>query len=162
MSDERRMASQGEAEVPTAGGLSEEHKGAARGPGSGPFDREINVRRILAIGGWLAALALVAHLAMWLLYRALETRERKLDPLPPPVAEALVPRQPPEPRLQTTPEIDLARLRAKEEAVLRTYGWVDQNAGIARLPIDRALELTLLHGLPLATEEVHAAPAPTP
>ena len=37
----------------------------------------------------------------------------------------------------------LADLRAKEKAALTTYGWIDQQAGTVRLPIDRAVELTI-------------------
>ena len=37
----------------------------------------------------------------------------------------------------------LAEHRAKEQAESTTYGWVDQKAGIVRLPIDRAIELTV-------------------
>ncbi len=37
----------------------------------------------------------------------------------------------------------LADLRAKEHAAATTYGWIDQSAGIVRLPIDRAMELTV-------------------
>ena len=37
----------------------------------------------------------------------------------------------------------LADLRAKEQAAATSYGWVDQPAGVVRLPIDRAIELTV-------------------
>jgi hypothetical protein len=30
----------------------------------------------------------------------------------------------------------------KEHAAATSYGWIDQNAGVVRLPIDRAIELT--------------------
>lgn len=33
--------------------------------------------------------------------------------------------------------------RAKEQAAATTYGWVDQSKGVVRLPIDRAIELTV-------------------
>jgi hypothetical protein len=33
--------------------------------------------------------------------------------------------------------------RTKEQAALTTYGWIDQKAGQVRLPIDRAIELTV-------------------
>jgi hypothetical protein len=33
--------------------------------------------------------------------------------------------------------------RAKEKSEGNSYGWIDQKAGIARLPIDRAIELTV-------------------
>ncbi|MFH1499330.1 MAG: hypothetical protein ABII82_16075 [Verrucomicrobiota bacterium] len=37
----------------------------------------------------------------------------------------------------------LADLRAKEKEALTTYGWVDQANGVVRLPVDRAVELTI-------------------
>jgi hypothetical protein len=37
----------------------------------------------------------------------------------------------------------LSDLRAKEKAAVTTYGWVDQPTGVVRLPIDRAVELTI-------------------
>jgi hypothetical protein len=36
----------------------------------------------------------------------------------------------------------LAELRGKEQAAA-TYGWVDQPAGVVRLPIERAMELVV-------------------
>lgn len=36
----------------------------------------------------------------------------------------------------------LVEHRAKEQAEAASYGWVDQKAGVVRLPIDRAIELT--------------------
>lgn len=37
----------------------------------------------------------------------------------------------------------LAELRGKEKTTATTYGWVDQPAGVVRLPLDRAVELTI-------------------
>jgi hypothetical protein len=37
----------------------------------------------------------------------------------------------------------LAEHRSKEQADSTSYGWIDQKAGIVRLPIDRAMELTV-------------------
>ncbi len=37
----------------------------------------------------------------------------------------------------------LSELRAKEQLMATTYGWLDRKEGIIRLPIDRSLELTL-------------------
>ena len=37
----------------------------------------------------------------------------------------------------------LAELRGKEQAAATSYGWVDQSAGVVRLPIDRAMELVV-------------------
>jgi hypothetical protein len=43
--------------------------------------------------------------------------------------------------LQVQPQTDLERMRATEEAILNSYGWVDREAGIVRIPIDRAMEV---------------------
>lgn len=37
----------------------------------------------------------------------------------------------------------LTESRTKEQAAATSYGWVDQSKGVARLPIDRAIELTV-------------------
>ena len=55
----------------------------------------------------------------------------------------------PEPRLQVAPREDLQALRAREEAELNSYAWIDKTAGVVRLPISRAMDLLLDRGLPV-------------
>jgi hypothetical protein len=55
---------------------------------------------------------------------------------------------PPEPRLEVTPITDLQEMRAAEDKVLNSYGWIDQAHGLVRIPIDRAIDLLAQHGLP--------------
>jgi hypothetical protein len=55
--------------------------------------------------------------------------------------------QPPAPRLQVEPKADLDRLHASENKQLGSYGWVDRDKSIARIPIDRALQLLSERGL---------------
>jgi hypothetical protein len=45
-------------------------------------------------------------------------------------------------RLQEDPGRDMAKMRAEVSQRLEAYGWVDQQAGIAHIPIDRAIEIT--------------------
>jgi hypothetical protein len=54
----------------------------------------------------------------------------------------------PQPRLQVKPGATLAELHAAEESDLNSYGWVDRKSGIARIPINRAIQLLLKRGLP--------------
>jgi hypothetical protein len=54
----------------------------------------------------------------------------------------------PAPRMQAVPAQDLQQFRAREDAILDGYGWVDQKAGVVRIPIARAMELLLQRGLP--------------
>ena len=60
---------------------------------------------------------------------------------------------PPEPRLQPHPAIELQALRQHEDDILNHYGWVDQKAGIVRIPIDRAMDIMARRGFPTKSEE---------
>jgi hypothetical protein len=61
-----------------------------------------------------------------------------------------------QPRLQVGGVNELREMRAGEEAALNSYGWVDQNAGIVRIPIDRAMEILAAKGLPARKQEEKA------
>jgi len=54
------------------------------------------------------------------------------------------PQAPPQPSSPYT----AAALVPGEEKVLNSYGWVDQKAGIARIPISRAIDIIAAQGLP--------------
>jgi hypothetical protein len=44
---------------------------------------------------------------------------------------------------------NLEQFRQSERHALESYGWVDQNGGVVRIPIDRAKDLLLERGLPV-------------
>jgi len=53
------------------------------------------------------------------------------------------------PRLQLSPSADMEAFRAREEAELNSYGWVNRTQGIAHIPINVAMDLLLEKGLPV-------------
>jgi hypothetical protein len=55
---------------------------------------------------------------------------------------------PPAPRLQVEPRAELHSYCAQQDKLLNTYGWADEHNGVVRIPVDRAMELTLQQGLP--------------
>jgi len=55
---------------------------------------------------------------------------------------------PPHPRLQVDPQKEIHDYCEQQAEILDSYGWVDQSAGIVRIPIDRAIDLTMKNGLP--------------
>jgi hypothetical protein len=59
---------------------------------------------------------------------------------------------PPAPRLQVDARKDLAAYQKEQQQTLETYGWMDQKAGVVRVPIDRAMDLLLEKGLPVRAE----------
>lgn len=115
-------------------------------------ESDVNIRAILGFGVGLIVTAAVVHLLIFGLFRFFEAREAVKTAAQYPLAAAQGHREPPEPRLQTDPRQDLSDLHAKEDAVLDSYGWVDKNAGVVRIPIDAAMKLTLERGLPARQE----------
>jgi hypothetical protein len=69
-----------------------------------------------------------------------------------PLAVAVPAKAPPTPNLQNQPFKDIYMLRQGETEKLTSYGWVDKDGGVARIPIDRAMELMLQRGFPARTE----------
>lgn len=127
--------------------------------GGGPVDGELDIRGILVFVGGLVAVTLVVMALMWgiaVLFKGSLARE---DPAPPALAEARETRVPPGPNLQPNPEADLAAFRAVEEAELATWAWVDREKAVARVPVERALEIVAARGLPAPPPMPLPAPA---
>lgn len=51
------------------------------------------------------------------------------------------------PVLQAVPASELEAHRAEEERLLKSYGWVDKDNGLARIPIERAMEIVGQRGV---------------
>jgi hypothetical protein len=52
------------------------------------------------------------------------------------------------PDLNWSKQNSLQQLRNQEQALLSNYGWIDREAGVARIPVDRAIEIITQNGLP--------------
>ena len=113
---------------------------------------DINIRGVLGFGLGLLLAGIIIHVGVWLLFLYFSGRAVSPTGLRYPLAKGQENRLPPEPRLQTNPRQDLRDLRANEDQVLTTYGWVDKNAGIVRIPIDQAMKLVVQRGLPARPE----------
>lgn len=110
--------------------------------GVGHEERDI---RPSAVVGWtvgIFVLMLVSMALMWLFLGGVNRFITRTGPPANPMAE-FVPTEPPVPRLQADALGDLEALRAREQAQLDAYGWVDRQAGTVRIPIDRAMTLLL-------------------
>src|ERR1700733_9253408 len=118
-------------------------------PGVSHETRDVNVFQISAFGIGLLLSCVVVVFAMWALFDFLFHREDAKNADNP--AASMMnqrPKLPPEPRLQAEPKIELKDLRADEEAILSSYGWIDPNKGIVRIPIDQAIDIVAQKGLP--------------
>jgi hypothetical protein len=112
-------------------------------------ESDVNVRGVLGFAAGLLVTAVLIQLMVWLLFVYFRGREAARVVPEYPLAAGEQTRVPPEPRLQTNPREDLRALRAREDAVLNSYGWVDRTAGVVRIPIDEAIKLTVQRGLPV-------------
>jgi hypothetical protein len=99
---------------------------------------DVAARPVLVAAAALLAILLLVSGGQLVLLRWFDERLTEREAPPAPLAET---RTPPEPRLLPDPRAALLALRAEEDALLRSYGWVNREAGIVRLPIERAVDL---------------------
>lgn len=111
-------------------------------------ERDVNIRGIFGFALGLVISAVFVSFAVWLLFRFFAAQASRRVEREFPLAAQQQNRLPPEPRLQTNPRQDLSDLHAQEDAILHSYGWVDKNGGVVRIPIDQAMKLTVERGLP--------------
>ena len=97
---------------------------------------------------FLAAIVFVCATLVVGLYKFLDAREIAEKAGRYPLAEGVTRPLPPRPRLQTYPFDDIKELRKEENKVLDHYAWVDQNAGVVQIPIERAIDVLAEKGLP--------------
>src|SRR4051812_42283703 len=92
---------------------------------------DVSVRGVTWVAIGLIVAAIVIHVGIWLYERKLN----RIYPSPSMDSRIAVPQmRPPEPRLQRNPTADWRELRAADEAVLQSYGWVNRDAGTIRIP----------------------------
>jgi len=106
----------------------------------------------LIVGG------VVVYFVIWGLYHFLEARQREHQPELSPLVKQVETdtrivspdeiKNFPEPRLERNERTEIKDFRLKEEQTLNSYGWVDEKAGVVRIPIERAMQLLAQRGLP--------------
>lgn len=120
---------------------------------------DINVRAIIASAVALAVVGIVVHVLMYGVFVVFDNQAKENDPQISPLAAPAVQMPPntietptfgnaPQPQLLTNEYAVLARQRQAEAQRLNNYGWVDEAAGTARIPIAEAKKLIAERGLP--------------
>lgn len=120
------------------------------------YDRtDMSVRGIVSFLIFLAISAVIIHLVLWGIYKSFAkgyiSPERTANPIA--TSTRQLPqgdpvRTFPPPRLQPDPVADMNKFKVSEEEMLNSYSWVDQNAGIARIPVEQAIKAVAQQGLP--------------
>lgn len=115
---------------------------------------DVRPRSVLAFLFYLSLGLAVTFLIAWGSLRLIESHTARFDSPPSPVRQGVQKDIPPEPRLQgvpahrTDPQQDLREMRSKDESDLNSYGWVDEQNGIARIPIKEAMKIIVEKGFP--------------
>ena len=110
-------------------------------------ERDVRLKPIAFFGLGLVGLAILVHIGLALLYMFFTERWQDAQVPASPLAAMRQPLS--APPLQARPTQELQEMLAGENAVLRSYGWVDREGGVARIPIRRAIDLLLQRGLPV-------------
>lgn len=121
---------------------------------------DIAVRPILLAAAALAAIGILVHVLMYGVWWVLDEQAKQSDPQVSPLAEPAVQMPPstiqspvfgtaPEPQLLTNEYSYLRRQRRAEQQQLTGYGWVNEAAGVARIPIEEAKKRLIERGLPV-------------
>lgn len=107
---------------------------------------DVRVRPFMLILVGLFAAAAIGSVVLFSVFTWYTDRllARQMQPAP----LARITQVPPEPRLQVSPSQDWQTMLTENNQRLNSYGWVDQNAGTAHIPIERAMQLILERGLP--------------
>jgi hypothetical protein len=114
--------------------------------GAGHKRKDADVVSIFLIGVAVLLFVVLVLLIIWMTLRHLRVERSKKEGSTKRVVEKA--ETFPRPRLQVDPAEDLAQMRARDLLELTTYGWIDRKAGIARIPIERAMQLLAERGLP--------------
>lgn len=113
--------------------------------------RDANVKNLWLIGGGLFAAVLIVLALLAGLFAFYTHHTTAPDTK---ASTFIVPdNTAPGPHIQSDPHEDLLKLRASEDSVLTTYGWVNKSAGIARVPISVAMKMVLQKGFPVRSQQ---------
>ena len=116
---------------------------------AGHEEKDVNFIAITKFGIGLTLILVVSVFVLWGLFHYFVSSEEKSYGAGAPLAPAALNpmKEPPQPRLQASPPIDLREMRAAEDQLLHHYSWVDRDKGVVRIPIERAMDLLVQHGL---------------
>ena len=134
------------------------------------FEREdMGARNVYAFLIALALMGVLVHFVVKGIYGFMDSYEKAHQPPANPLATATettrapgkdIPNKFPLPRLEENERLEIKDFRMQEEQTLNSYGWVDQQNGVVRIPIERAMQLLAQRGLPTRPQVGTVPPSP--
>jgi len=108
--------------------------------------KDADAINLIMIAFLLAVVIGLCLLICWIVLRAFNQNREAQEPPRSRMAEQAA--QFPQPHLITRSGDELRQTQMAAEKKLDSYGWVDRKAGVAQVPIARAMELLVERGLP--------------
>ena len=120
---------------------------AGRSVGPGHELSDVKTRGIVLFVIALVTLAVVVHFVLGAFMSSFKKDERAKQALRPPTFRDER-GQFPAPRTQVTPRQDLKDFRRSEDVEMNNYSWSESESEVARIPIQRAMDILAQRGLP--------------
>lgn len=120
---------------------------------------DINARAVTKWGIGLGIFTIASVFLVAFIFAQLEGWVARESPQPSPLVDIRKEQLPPEPRLQSSPRLDVKQMREAEDRLLGGFAWTDAKREYARIPIDQAIDLMLKKGFPVRAQPVDAATA---
>jgi hypothetical protein len=126
-------------------------------PSPGYETRDANPKGVL---GFLIALSIVLVFTAIVCWGMFKYYSASRTSLAPPSPFSNVRQLPAGPQLQVNPRQDLLKFRAQQEQSLESYSWENKEDGTVRVPIERAMDILLKQGLPVAPSATSSETSP--
>jgi len=127
--------------------LSTDKSRGATAASPGYETRDANVRGVFAFLVILSLVLAFTAILCWWLFNYFSAGQANRAPASPFAGTRQLPAGP---QLQVNPRQDWLRFRAEQEHALESYSWENRDDGTVRVPIERAMEMLLQKGLPVA------------
>lgn len=108
--------------------------------------QDVRLRPLVIFALIMLATAVVIHLALWWALRVWTDDPLVVEPQIPPAA--VTPPAAPGPGIEPFPWAERDVLLTEQADRLNSYGWIDRETGVVRIPLERAMELLVERGLP--------------
>jgi hypothetical protein len=120
--------------------------------------RDVHIKGLFQFAFWMAVVLAVTMVGMHFTFEAF----KKATPMGATMSPMVTPEMrmiPAPPLLQVHPHQELIDYCAEQQKGVNTYAWVDQQSGVVRIPVDRAMDLILAKGLPARNSTEASGPA---
>src|SRR5262245_7225833 len=134
-----------------------QHDDARAGANTHNID-DINVWGIVKFAVGLLIIGIVAYIGLYGLLKVFERQQSASEGPAPLMARGAEDRLPPQPRLQIMPgsgsefkpaDYEMKTMIDEEEQALKSYGWVNKEAGMVRIRIEEGVMRMLEEGVPV-------------